>query len=197
MNRKICIAACVIHLSAMAVSTYIASIKIETILATGFLCSFTGLIAGIAALACKRPILALPGLMVPVLAVMLFVLEACFLNLGPGRAAMPFGIIFLFNQSITTPTILVQLSLLCAPAAAAPRQIALRTLLVAMTSFAVFFGIARHLLSRPHDWLMASALGLLGLTFVGLCVLACSVIANRRFSPVVGKGQGAANNPSR
>ena len=189
MNQKICIAACVIHLSAIAVCTYIASIKIETILVTGYLCSFTGTAAGIAALASRRPILALPGFVVPVLALVLFVLEAYFLHLGPGRAAKPFAIVFIINQAITTPTILVYLNILCAPAAAVPRQIALRTLLVAMTSFAVFFGAARQLLTRPHDWLMATALGLLGLTFVGLCVLAYSVIANLRQRPVVDQGK--------
>lgn len=189
MNQKICIAACVLHLSAMAVCTYIAAIEIRTILFTGWLCSLTGLTAAIAALASKRPILAIPGLTVPVIAVILFVLECFFLELGPDRAAKPFGIVFIVNQAITTPTILVNLNILCAPAAALPRQIALRTLLVAMTSFAVFFGAARQLLARPHDWLMASALGLLGLTFVGLCVLANSAIANRRQRPVVDHGK--------
>jgi hypothetical protein len=37
---------------------------------------------------------------VPLLAALLFVLEAYFLHLGPTRTAMPFGIIFLVNHPI-------------------------------------------------------------------------------------------------
>lgn len=72
---------------------------------------------------------------------------------------------------------LVQLNLLVAPAGKPAREITLMTIMVSMTSFSVFFAIARQLLNREHNWLMALALGLIGLTFVGLTIVMFTAIS--------------------
>ncbi|WP_145247070.1 hypothetical protein [Aeoliella mucimassa] len=107
-------------------------------------------------------------MMTPVIAVSLFVLEAMFLHLGPNRAAYPFCIVFIVNQTITTIVLLIELNLLLQPSGQPRFQVTLKTLLVLMTSFALFSGVARFLLRREHNWIMLVALGLLGLTLVGL-----------------------------
>ncbi len=180
MKRQTCITLSSIHLLALAICTYIAAIEIESILVTGCICSLTGIATGISAIICKRPLLAAAGFLTPIIAVVLYVLEAFFLHLGPGDAALPFCIVFIINQVIATLMILVQLNILIAPAGWRTKQITIRTLMVSMVSFSVFFAIARHLLKLQHNWLMAVALGLLGLTFVGLTVSLYSAIANRK-----------------
>ena len=179
MKRGLCIALSSIHLLALAVCTYIAAGQIETILATGWICFATGLAAGISASVCKRPLLAAAGFLTPILAVALTVLESMFLHLGPGDAALPFCIIFIINQVFVTLATLVELNLMTAPAGARGRQITIRTLIVSTASFSVFFAVARQLLERQHDWMMAMALGLLGLTSVGLTVSLYTAITNR------------------
>jgi hypothetical protein len=77
-------------LLALAVSTYVAAFHIESILTTGVICSVAGIAAGIAAIKCKRPVLAVAAFLTPILAVALFLLEALVLHLGPGKAATPF-----------------------------------------------------------------------------------------------------------
>ena len=88
MRRHTCIALCSLHLLALAVCTYIAAIEIESILVTGWICSATGIAMGISTLACKRPLLAAAGFLTPLIAAILFVLEAFLLELGPRRAAL-------------------------------------------------------------------------------------------------------------
>jgi hypothetical protein len=179
MKQRTCIALCSLHLLALAVCTYIAAIEIETILVTGWICSATGLAMGISAIACKKPVLAAAGFLTPIIAVVLFVLETAFLHLGPRNAALPFCIVFIVNQVLATVVILVQLRMFTAPPGTRATQIALKTLMVSMVSFSVFFAIARRLLEREHDWLMALALGLLGLASVGLSVVLYSAIVDR------------------
>jgi len=179
MKRQTCITLCSIHLLALAISTYIAAIRIESILVTGWICSATGVALGISANVCKRSLLAAVGYLTPIIAVILVFLENFIFHLGPGRAALPFCIVFIFNQVFATLTILVQLNLLIAPAGWRARQVTIKTLMVSMVSFSVFFAVARHLLKLQHNWLMAVALGLLGLTFVGLSLSLYSAIANR------------------
>lgn len=180
MKRKICIALSCVHLSALAICTYIAAIKIESILVTGWICSITGIAMSASAIAYKKPVLATAGCLTPIIAVILFALEASVLNLGPRRAALPFCIVFIINQLIATLTILIQLHILIAPPGARVRQLTIKTLMVYVASFSVFFAIAKHLLNRQHDWLMALALSLLGLTSVGLSVALYTAIANRK-----------------
>lgn len=170
MKRKTCIALCSIHLLALAVCTYIAAIQIKSLLVTGIICSFTGIAMGVLAIACNKRLLAAAGFLTPAIAVILLVLEAFILQLGSTRAAFPFCVVFIVNQVIATLTILVQLNILIASASSRPQQVTLKTLIVSITSFSVFFAISKQLLNRQHDWLMALALGLLGLTFVGLTV---------------------------
>lgn len=169
-----------VHILALAICTYIAAIEIKTILVSGWNCSATGIAMAIAALASKQPLLALAGFLTPFLAVFLFILEAFALNLGPVRAAQPFCIAFIVNQVLCTLIILVQLSIFAGPGTTPVRQITIRTLMVSMVSFSVFFAIARSLLSREHNWLMALALALLGLTFVGLTVALYTAFINRK-----------------
>ena len=80
--------------------------------------------------------------------------------------------------------ILVQLHILTAPPGRRAKQITIKTLMVSMVSFSVFFAIARQLLEREHDWLMALALGLLGLTFVGLGIALYSAMVNRNTAQI-------------
>lgn len=168
MGRRTCIALSSIHLLALAISTYVASMEIESIIVTGVVCSITGIAAGVAAIKLSRPWLAAAALMVPVITVVLFIIEAFFLHLGPLRAALPFCIVFMINQVFSTLTILVQLNILVAKNDAPRLQITIKTLMVSIVAFSVFFGIARQLLVLEHDWIAYVSLGLLGLTLVGL-----------------------------
>ncbi len=184
MKRKTCITLSSIHLLAIAICTYIAAIEIESILTTGWICLATGIAMGISAIMCKRPVLAVAGFLTPVIAVVLFVLEAFFLHLGPGDAALPFCIVFIINQVVATLTILVQLNILVVPVRPRALQITIKMLMVSMVSFSVFFAIAKHLLVREHDWLMGLSLGLLGLTFVGLSVTLYAGVRNRNTAQI-------------
>lgn len=157
-----------LHALALAVSTYIAALEIESILVSGLICSATGLTLAITARLHGRPQLALAGGATPALALLMTVLEAAVLQLGPTRAAIPFSIVFIANQFLTTLIILVELHRLTAPDGELPRRVTLRALIVAMTSFCVFFAAAKYLLTLGHEWHMSVALGLMGLTTVGL-----------------------------
>lgn len=156
------------HLLLLAVSTYVATFYIKTILTSGFICSISGLALGVVALRRHRRALAAIALLTPVTAVVLFLLEAIVLHLGPRNAALPFAIVFLINQTITTLVILVELQFSLSNSDRLLRQVTLRTLLVSMTSFCLFFTLARYLLEWQHNWRMGIALGLLGLTIVGI-----------------------------
>lgn len=171
MKKRLCILFCNIHLIALAVSTYIAAIEIESILVSGVVCSVTGVMAGITCIACKRVWLAIACLLTPFMAVNLLILESTFLQLGPSDAAEPFCVVFIVNQIISTLIILVHLKFLVATDESHWRQLTIQTLLVCTASFALFFGIAKILLRMEHDWKMSMALGLLGLVFVGLTVI--------------------------
>ncbi|MCA9183972.1 MAG: hypothetical protein R3E01_34590 [Pirellulaceae bacterium] len=171
MRTRACIILCTVHLLALAVCTFIAAIKIESILLTGVICSLTGIAAGITAVRCHRYWLAAAGLVTVVLAVSLFILEAVFLNLGPGRAALPFCIVFVIHEAIVSIVILAKLNMMLVGNAQSGRQITLRTIFVAITSFAVFFAVARSLVAQGLSPMMAIALGMLGFTCVGLAVV--------------------------
>ena len=168
-----------VHVLGLAVCTYLAAIEIETILVTGVLCSSTGVLASLFSFAYRKPLLGATALLTPILAVVLFLLEAV-LNLGPSRAAMPFCICFLINQVVCTLVVLTQLNLWMAGSGANRQQVTIRMLLVCSAGFAVFFAVTNQLLDQEHDWLMSVALGLLGLTFVGLTVVFYRAYANRQ-----------------
>jgi hypothetical protein len=160
-----------LHLAVLAVCTYVAAYEIRTILFTGLLCSGTALVAAVLAVFCGRFVLAGAALATPLIAIILFVLEVFFLNLGPHQAAAPFCIVFLLNQIVSTTTMLVEINLLTRPEGAKAWQVTLRTLLAAMVGFALFFGLARYLSELGHDWIMTLALGLAGITCVGLATM--------------------------
>jgi hypothetical protein len=170
MKRQTCVVLSSIHLLTLAICTYVAAIDITSILVSGWICSITGFAAGISALRCKRLLLAIVGFLTPCIAVILFNIEVAFLHLGPRRAAFPFTVVFIVNQVVGTIIVLVHLNIFIGPEGASAKQVTLKTLMIAMVSFSLFFAMARHLLERQHDWLMHLALGLLGLTFVGLTV---------------------------
>jgi hypothetical protein len=179
MRRQICIATSSLHVLALAICTYIAAIEIESIIFTGLICSLTGLAAGIAALRYRRFWLAAAGFLTLIIAMLLFILEAFFLELGPEVAALPFCIIFIVNQTVATLIILVELNALLATSGTPGWQISMKTLVIVMISSSVFFAVVRHLLERPHNGLMVAALSLLGVTFVGLSAALHTAYANR------------------
>jgi hypothetical protein len=180
MKRSLCIALSSIHLLALAISTYIASITIQTILLTGWICSVTGIAAGSVAYRSSNRHLAFVSFLTPIVAIVLWILEGLILNLGPMRAAIPFSIVIVLNQLISTIWILAELGLLVEPGRNRVRQVTIRTLLASMVGFSVFFAVARNVLHREHNWRMALALGLLGITLVGLSIVLFSAFANRK-----------------
>ena len=184
LKRYVCITFCSIHLLTLAVCTYIAANRIESILVTGWICSASGFALGVSAIVAQRYLLAAVGFLTPIIAVVLFVLEVKFLHLGPGRAALPFCIVFIVNQVLTTLVVLVQLSKIASPPETRTLQITIKTLIVSMVSFSIFFALTRYLLQRQHNWLMAVALGLLGLTFVGLTVVLYTAVSARARSKI-------------
>lgn len=178
---RICVTLASLHLLSLAVSTYIAAIEIETIIVSGVICSLTGLTTALFALMNRRLILSLMASLAPVLAVTLFLLEAFYWNWGPRVAAFPFMIIFLINQAFTTVVLLVQLRLLVRHPNASQSQITLRTLMMSTATFAVIFALTRFLIEQHnHNWLMAYALGFLGLTIGGLAMVLVSAWRTRR-----------------
>lgn len=168
VSRGICVLLASIHLLVLAGSTYAAAVHIKSILTTGWICSLTGVLCGLAGWKCRRTEIAIAGFATVGIAILLWGLEGLVLNLGPQKAMLPFCIVFFVNSLLSTLIILVGLRLLFAPRDALKLQLSLSTLLVAMTTFGVFLGIARVLLFMGHNWLMTIALGLAGLTMVGL-----------------------------
>lgn len=176
MKRPTIIALASLHAVALAISTYIAATHIESILVTGWVCSATGVLLAIVSIDANKPWLLLVGLLTPILALTLIVLEGVYLHLGPRRAAMPFCIVFIVHHVIATLTILIQIRLFDRRIGEhAASQVTLESLMLSTFIFAVFFAVTKYLLLRQHDWLMAIALGMMGLTFVGLTMSIYSV----------------------
>ena len=175
MKQNVAVTLCIIHVLAFAISTYIAAVDIESILVTGWICSATGLIAGIASLIAKKRSLSAVSFMTPLVAITLTLLEACVLELGPSRAALPFCIIFIVVQLTTNFVTFLSIN-----EGAKSKQLSIKTLLVATFAFAVFFAIVRYLLKREHDTIMLIALTLAGLTFVGIVLSIHQLISSRR-----------------
>ncbi len=89
-----------LYVLATSFSTLAAVIEIETILVTGVICSFTGIVAGISALMKSETREVIAAWSIPAMALLLFFLESQLLHLGPKKAAMPFSILFILNQAI-------------------------------------------------------------------------------------------------
>lgn len=159
---------CIIHVLAFAICTYIAALEIESILITGWICSATGIAAGVAALVARNRAIAVACFLTPVLAITLTILEIAVLELGPGRAALPFSIIFVITQLITNLIVFHSLSRVQRESSTEPLQISIKTMLVLTLAFAICFAIARKLLQFKHDTMMVIALALAGLTFIGV-----------------------------
>ena len=153
----------IIHIISFTVCTYIAAYAIESIIVTGWICSATGVIAGIAAIFSRQAILAAVSFLTPFVAVTLTALEITILNLGPERAALPFCIVF-FVVQLTTNLI----SFRYLRFGEQSNQISIRTMLLATFAFAIVFSVARQLLQHEHNVLMLIALSMAGLTFVGI-----------------------------
>lgn len=188
-----------LHLLAMAISTYVASMEIETILASGPICSVTGILGGIAAIFLGRPILVIACFAAPLLAISLFVAEAFFLHWGPGRAAQPFMMIFLLNQAISLPIILLQLRQVINQTRIERKQISLRALMITTAIFAAVFALLRFLQEHAeHGTLMLLALILLGLTVGGEGLFAYYALRYRSTSPdlpLPGSGNEETESP--
>ncbi len=157
-----------LHVMTLAVCTYIAAHEIETILVTGWICSFTGILVLVIGWRRRNRWLMLVGCSTPLLAISLFLLEAFVLQWGPHKAAQPFGTVFIIQQVIASVVTLVQINLFVRDEATRSTPLTIQTLLVLTVSFSVFFAAAKQLLAQEHNWIMYMSLGLMGLTFVGL-----------------------------
>ena len=167
-STRVCVVLANVHLLTMAVATYVASYDIETILVSGPICAVTGLAAGLSAGLINRVVLSLACCAAPMIALTLFLLEAFVLNLGPGKAAFPFMLVFLINQAISLPVILLQLRQVINRTREERQQISLRALMVTTAIFAALFALARLLISHSdHGVVMVAALAMLGLTIGG------------------------------
>ncbi len=180
MKKRICFVLAAFHLIALAVCTYIAAIEIETILVTGWICSATGIVSGIAARVAKQQLLAVIQFLTPVLAATLYLLESNFLHLGPEDAALPFCVAFVANQLLTTIATLVQLNRTADSQVRSKMQLSIQSMLFCTLSCSVFFAATRYLLEREHDVMMAIALALAGLTFVGLLLTLYNALVSSR-----------------
>ena len=168
---KLGITICSIQGLALAVATYIAANEIESILLSGWICSVIGVMAGSAALWNRWTLMAIACFLTPAIGIMLFLLECSLWQLGPQKAALPFCVVFIVNQVVSTLCVLVGIRIVTSNTPTLAMQVTLKTLFVAITSFAIFFSGANYLLKNQHDPMMAIALGMLGVTFVGLCVV--------------------------
>lgn len=188
MNRQVvCVTLCCVHLLVLSISTYIASGNIRTILMTGWICSITGLLAGLTALMCEKRLLAAVTLVTPAIAIALLVMEGAFWDLGPEKAAIPFGLAFLINQTLTSLTVLWELRRWIIGRTSRWSQVNIRTLMVLMASVSIFFAVLRVLIEIQHNWLMIAALILLGVTFVGLSLFLYVAIGNHLRSLLASK----------
>ncbi|MEQ1824740.1 MAG: hypothetical protein ABL921_02295 [Pirellula sp.] len=173
---RVCAVLASIHLITVAVCTYIAAIEIESIIVTGWICAATGLASGIAAFMAKKKSLAFALFLTPILAIILFVLEAFFLHLGPQRAALPFCIVFIVNQFSTVVATLVEMN----RDLWHKSQVSIGALLSCTFFCALFSALVRFLLERKHNAMMIVALGMAGLTLVGLALSIYNVIVSSR-----------------
>ena len=147
--------------------TYVAAINIESILFTGWVCSATGLAAGVASMAAGNRAISLVSFLTPAVAVTLTYLEMYVLQLGRVSAALPFCVLFIVLQLITNVVSFQHIGLK-KDGQSAGKQISIKSMLIVTLASALFFAVGRQLLRREHSVLMWIALTLAGLTFVGV-----------------------------
>ncbi len=178
MKQLVATTLCIVHILALAICTYIAALDIHSILFTGWLCSATGCIAGIASLVSRNRAVAIAAFLTPVVAITLAVLEVFLLKLGPETAALPFSIIFIVMQLITNLISFRSFSV-NAESKEITKQISIKAMLLVTVASSMFFAVVRHLLHQEHDTMMLIALTLAGLTFVGVVLTIYNLICSR------------------
>ena len=132
------------------------------------------MIAGIASLIARERAIAAVSFLTPIVALVLTVVEVSVLNLGAGRAALPFCVVFIIVQIVTTLISFRSFSF-----GSDSKQISIRTMLLATVAFSIVFAIARKLLQREHDVVMLIALTMAGLTFVGIVLTISNWVTSR------------------
>ena len=167
MNNSIATLLCILHMLVFAACTYVAAINIESVLFTGWVCSATGLAAGVASMAAGNRAISLVSFLTPAVAVTLTYLEMYVLQLGPVSAALPFCVLFIVLQLITNVVSFQHIGLK-KDGQSAGKQISIKSMLIVTLASALFFAVCRQLLRREHNVLMWIALTLAGLTFVGV-----------------------------
>ncbi len=162
-----------IHLVAMSLSTLIAAVDITSIITTGWICSCTGMVAAwhylrdskwLAFLACASTI---------VIAIVLVVLESIFLHLGPIRAAPPFSLVFLVNQSTTSMVLLYNIHADISGTTTSSSTFTIRSIMFVMVITAIACAVTK---AGPSDGylvsiFLAGVLFLLTLFGLYVCVL--------------------------
>ena len=162
-----------IHLVAMSLSTLIAAVDITSIITTGWICSFTGMVAAwhyfrnanwLAFLACASTI---------VIALVLVALESTYLRLGPTRAALPFSLVFLVNQSITSMVLLYNIHADISGNTTSSSTFTIRSIMFVMVITAIACAVTK---AGPSDGylvsiFLAGVLFLLTLFGLYVCVL--------------------------
>ena len=155
---KICIALSMLHILALSVSTLIATVYIESILVTGFICSLTGMASGIASFSVRRFQMGTISLSTIGIAIVLVILESSLLHLGPQRAALPFSIVFLANQIITNFVLIRGMHQLASRGDTHSTTFTIRSLLFVMTSVAIACAVAKTLPSGEAPMILAAIL---------------------------------------
>ena len=180
MKQIVCTILCCLHLAAVSICTYIASLAIESILVTVWIVIATSTAALVAAIVNKRLLLSLALVFTPVIALTLFVLENTVLHLGPTQAALPFCIVFFVNQGFSTVAILIELSRLLAVDQRPLFQTSTLMLILSSIAFSMFFAVSKLLLPSDENSLAYVAWGLLGISIVGIFMVIGQAVHNRR-----------------
>ena len=174
MKNSVAITLTIIHILTFSVCTYIAAIDIESILFTGWVCSATGLLAGIWALASRERALAAVSFLTPIVAVALTLLEINVLKLGPNVAARPFCIVFIVVQIITN-----LISFRSLWSGSNTKQISIRSLMLVAVGVSLVSAVSRQLLLLEHDIIMLIGLIMSGLTIVGVVITIFNLMASK------------------
>lgn len=162
--------AAAIHLMGLSIATLIASIEIHSILISGWMCSCSGIIAGVFAALARRWRSFVILMMTPVMAICLVVLES-FMLLGPNRAAVPFSIVFLVHQTISSVLLISDFHRYSVETVdRLSGKFTIRTLLVLMVLVAVFFSVFRFAMRTNNAACVGMAFILVVLNTVGIVV---------------------------
>ena len=161
------IVAASVHQLGLSIATLIASVEIHSILISGWICSCSGIIAGIFAAWAGRWRSFVTLIMTPILAICLVVVESI-IRLGPDRAAIPFSIVFLVHQTVSSILLIGDLRPYRVDAEdQLSGKYTIRTLLVLMVLVAVFFSLYRLAIKTSNAACVGMALILVVLNAVG------------------------------